>query len=173
MNYCGQLTPNLMRVCLADTDLQSIGGRVSLRHGLEQKSPAVELGSSCGSKEKGMVSGAATASAVRSLLVTLNNLVDEMNALVSIPKADKTYEQLLEITYAWKKLCEETKEDLEKANARIVEITAETRNFLEGHTRSFQESDAAMKRHDENMKALKEEIDELRREQTSKKVGGD
>jgi len=107
MNYCGQLTPNLMRVCLAETDLQSIGSRVSLCHGLEQKSPAVELGSSCGSKEKGMVSGAATASAVWSLLVTLNNLVDEMNTLVSIPKADKTYEQPLEITYAWKKLCEE------------------------------------------------------------------
>ena len=82
MNYCGQLTPNLMRVCLADTDLQSVGGWVSLRHGLEQKSPAVELGSSCGLKEKGMVSGAVTASAVRSLLVILNNLVDEMNALV-------------------------------------------------------------------------------------------
>ena len=65
------------------------------------------------------------------------------------------------------------KEDLEKANARIVEITAETRNLLEEHTRSLQESDAAMKRHDENMKALKEEIDELRREQTSNKVGGD
>ena len=173
MNYCGQLTPNLMRVCLADTDLQSVGGRVSLRHGLEQKSPAVELGSSCGSKEKGMVSGAATTSAVRSLLVTLNNLVDEMNALVSIPKADKTYEQLLEITYAWKKLCEETKEDLEKANARIVEITAETRNLLREHIRSLQESAAAVKRHDENMKALKKEIDELRREQTSNKVGGD
>ena len=173
MNYCGQLTPNLMWVCLADTDLQSVGGRVSLRHGLEQKSLALELGSSCGSKEKGMVSGAATASAVRSLLVTLNNLVDEMNTLVSIPKADKTYEQLLEITYAWKKLCEETKEDLEKANARIVEITAETRNLLEEHIRSLQESAAGVKRHDENMKALKKEIDELRREQTSNKVGGD
>ena len=120
-----------------------------------------------------MVSGAATATAVMSLLVTLNNLVDEMNALVSIPKADKTYEQLLEITYAWKKLCQETMEDLRKANARIVEITAETRNLLEEHTQSFQESAAAVKRHDENMKALKEEIDELRREKTNKKVGGD
>jgi len=30
-----------------------------------------------------------------------------------------------------------------------------------------------MKRHGENMKALKEEIDELRREKTNKKVGGD
>ena len=69
--------------------------------------------------------------------------------------------------------CEETKEDLEKANARIVEITAETRNLLEEHIRSLQESAAAVKRHDENMKALKEEIDELRREQTSNKVGGD
>ena len=162
-----------MRLCLADTDLQSIGGRVSLRHGLEQKSPAVELGSSCGSKEKGMVSGAATASAVRSLLVTLNNLVDEMNALVSIAKADKTYEQLLEITYAWKKLCQETMEDLEKANARIVEITAETRNVLEEHIRSSQKLVAAVKRHDENMKALREEIDELRQEKTNKKVSGD
>ena len=88
-----------MWVCFTDTDLQSVGGRVSLRHGLQQKSPSVELGSSCGSKEKGMVSGAATASVVRSLLVILSNLVDEMNALVSIAKADKTYEQLLEITY--------------------------------------------------------------------------
>ena len=142
-------------------------------HALEQKPPAVELGSSCGTREIGMVSGAATASAVRSLLVILINPVDEMNALVSIPKAAKTYEQLLEITYAWKKLCQEIIEDLEKANARIVEITAETRNLLEEHTRSFQESAAAMKRHGENMKALKEEIDELRREKTNKKVGGD
>ena len=69
--------------------------------------------------------------------------------------------------------CEETKEDLEKANARIVEITAETRNLLREHTRSLQESAAGVKRHDENMKALKKEIDELRREQTSNKVGGD
>ena len=96
-----------------------------------------------------------------------------MNALVSIPKADKTYEQLLEITYASKKLCQETIEDLEKANARIVEITAETKNLLREHIRSLQESAASVKRHDENMKALKEEIDELRREQTSKKVSGD
>ena len=51
-----------------------------------------------------MVSGAATTAAVRSLLVTLNNLVDEMNTLVSLPKAEKTYEQLLEITYAWKSI---------------------------------------------------------------------
>ena len=173
MNYCGQMTPNLMRVCLADTNLQSVGGRVSLRHSLEYKSPAIELGSSCGWREKGMVSGAATATAVMSLLVTLNNLVDEMNALVSIPKADKTLKQLLEITYTWKKLCEETKEDLEKANARIVEITAETRNLLREHIRSLQESVAAAKRHDEDVKALKKEIDELRREQTSNKVGGD
>ena len=120
-----------------------------------------------------MVSGAATASAVRSLLVTLNNLVDEMNTLVSLPKAGKMYEQLLEITYAWKKLCEETREDLEKANARIVEITAETKNLLREHIRSLQESAAGVKRHDENMKALKKEIDELRWEQTSNKVGGD
>ena len=173
MNYCGQLTPNLMWVCLVDTDIQSVGGRVSLRHGLVQKSPAIELGSSCGSEEKGMVSGAATTSAVRSLLVTLNNLVDEMNTLVSLPKADKTYEQLLEITYAWKKLCKETREDLDRANARIVEIMDEMKNLLREHIRSLQESAAAMKRHDENMKALKEEIDELRREQSNKKVGGD
>ena len=120
-----------------------------------------------------MASGAAMASVVRSLFVTLNNLVDEMNALVSIPKAGKTYEQLLEITYAWKKLCLETEEDFEKANARIVEITNETRNLLREHIRSLQELAVAVKRHDENMKALKEEIDELRREKTNKKVGGD
>jgi len=96
-----------------------------------------------------------------------------MNALVSIPKADKTYEQLLEITYAWKKLCLETVEDLEKANVRIIEITDEMRNLLGEHIRSLQESATAVKRHDENMKALKKEIDELRREQTSNKVGGD
>ena len=68
--------------------------------------------------------------------------------------------------------CEETKEDLEKANARIVEITAETRNLHREHIQSLQESAVGVKRHDENMKALKE-IDELRREQTSNKVGGD
>ena len=71
-----------MLVCLAETDLQSIGGRVSMRHALEQKPPAVELGSSCGTREIGMVSGVVTTSVVRSLLVILNNLVDEMNALV-------------------------------------------------------------------------------------------
>ena len=65
------------------------------------------------------------------------------------------------------------KKDLEKANASIVEITAVRSNLLEEHTWSLQESVAAVKRHDENMKALKEEIDELRREQTNKKVGGD
>ena len=62
---------------------------------------------------------------------------------------------------------------MKKANARIVEIKVEKNNLLEEHVRSLQESAAAVKRHDENMKALKEEIDELRREQTSKKVGGD
>ena len=130
MNYCGQLTPNLMWVCLADTDLQSVGA-------------------------------------------TLINLVNGMNALVSIAKVDRTYKELLEVTYEWQQFYQETREDLEKANATIVEITAVRSNLLEEHTRSLQESAAAMKRHDENMKALKEEIDELRREKTNKKVGGD
>ena len=130
MNYCGQLTPNLMWVCLADTDLQLVGP-------------------------------------------TLINLVNGMNALVSLEKVDRTYKELLEVTYEWQQFYQETREDLEKANARIVEITAVRSNLLEEHTWSLQESVAAVKRHDENMKALKEEIDELRREQTSKKVDGD
>ena len=130
MNYCGQLTPNLMWVCLADTDLQSVGA-------------------------------------------TLINLVNGMNALVSLAKVDRTYKELLEVTYEWQQFYQETREDLEKANATIVEITAVRSNLLEEHTRSLQESAAAVKRHDENMKALKKEIDELRREQTSNKVGGD
>ena len=130
MNYCGQLTPNLMWVCLADTDLQLVGA-------------------------------------------TLINLVNGMNALVSIAKVDITYKELLEVTYEWQQFYQETREDLEKANATIVEITAVRSNLLEEHTRSLQESAAAVKRHDENMKALKEEIDELRREKTNKKVGGD
>ena len=96
-----------------------------------------------------------------------------MNALVSIAKVDRTYKELLEVTYEWQQFYQETREDLEKANARIVEITIMRSNLLEEHTRSLQESTAAVKRHDENMKALKEEIDELCREQTSKKVGGD
>ena len=75
----------MLRVCLADIDLQSVGGRVSLRHGLEQKSPSVELGSSCGSKEKGMVSGAATG----------------MVRVVSVAEANKTCDELLEIIYGW------------------------------------------------------------------------
>ena len=119
-----------MRVCLTDTDLQSVGA-------------------------------------------TLINLVNGMNALVSLAKVDRTYKELLEVTYEWQQFYQETREDLEKANATIVEITAVRSNLLEEHTRSLQESAAAMKRHDENMKALKEEIDELRREQTNKKVGGD
>ena len=130
MNYCGQLTPNLMWVCLADTDLQSVGA-------------------------------------------TLINLVNGMNALVSLAKVDRTYKELLEVTYEWQQFYQETREDLEKVNARIVEITAETKNLLREHIRSLQESAAAVKRHDENMKALKKGIDELRREQTNKKVGGD
>ena len=130
MIYCGQLTPNLMRVCLADTDLQSVGP-------------------------------------------TLINLVNGMNALVSLAKVDRMYKELLEVTYEWQQFYQETREDLEKANATIVEITAVRSNLLEEHTRALQESAAAMKRHDENMKALKEEIDELRREQTNNKVGGD
>ena len=119
-----------MPVCLAGTDLQSVGA-------------------------------------------TLINLVNGMNALVSIAKVDRTYKELLEVTYEWQQFYQETREDLEKANARIVEITSVRSNLLEEHTRSLQESAAAMKRHDENMKALKEEIDELRREKTNKKVGGD
>ena len=119
-----------MRVCLADTDLQSVGA-------------------------------------------TLINLVNGMNALVSIAKVDRTYKELLEVTYEWQQFYQERREDLEKANATIVEITAVRSNLLEEHTRLFQESAAAVKRHDENMKALKEEIDELRREKTNKKVGGD
>ena len=130
MNYCGQLTPNLMWVCLADTDLQSVGA-------------------------------------------TLINLVNGMNALVSLAKVDRTYKELLEVTYEWQQFYQETREDLEKANATIVEITAVRSNLLEEHTRSLQESAAAVKRHDDNMNALKEEIDELRREKTNKEVGGD
>ena len=85
MNYCGQLTPNLMWVCLADTDLQSVGA-------------------------------------------TLINLVNGMNALVSITKVDRTYKELLEVTYEWQQFYQETREDLEKANARIVEITADKKS---------------------------------------------
>ena len=62
---------------------------------------------------------------------------------------------------------------MEKANATIVEITAVRSNLLEEHTRSLQELAASVKRRDENMKALKEEIDELHWEKTNKKVGGD
>ena len=151
------LTPNLMWVCFADNDLQSVGGRVSLRHGLEQKSPAVELGSSCASKEMGMVSGAETG----------------MVHVVSVVEANKTYDELVEIIHGWQELFEEAREDLKKANARIVEIKVEKNNLLEKHVRSLQESVAVAKRHDRDVKALKKEIDELRREQTSNKVGGD
>ena len=101
-----------MPVCLADTDLQSVGA-------------------------------------------TLINLVNGMNALVSIAKVDRTYKELLEVTYEWQQFYQETREDLEKANATIVEITAVRSNLLEEHTRSFQKSAAAVKRHDENMKALR------------------
>ena len=104
---------------------------------------------------------------------TLINLVNGMNALVSLAKVDRTYKELLEVTYEWQQFYQETREDLEKANATIVEITAVRSNLLEEHTRSLEESTSAVKRHEENMKALKEEIDELCREQTSKKVGGD
>ena len=175
-----------MRVCLADTDLQSIGARVRLRHGLQQKSPTVELGSSCGlRKKKGIVSGAATASAKRSrgdgealrpgfasrkltrlggeqtvssLLTTLNNLLHQMNDLVSIPKVENTYEQLMEIIYGWQKLFEKTRSDLEKANATIVEIMVEKENLLKEHVRLLEESVAAAKQSGEYMKEL---IDEL------------
>ena len=47
-----------MWVCLADTDLQSVGA-------------------------------------------TLINLVNGMNALVSLAKVDRTYKELLEVTYEW------------------------------------------------------------------------
>ena len=77
-----------MWVCLADTDLQSVGGRVSLRHGLEQKSLVVELGSSCGSKEMGMVSGAATG----------------MVRVVLVAEANKMCHELVEIINGWKEL---------------------------------------------------------------------
>ena len=130
MNYCGQLTPNLMWVCLADTDLQSVGA-------------------------------------------TLINLVNGMNALVSIAKVDRTYKELLEVTYEWQQFYQERREDLEKANATIIEITAVRSNILEKHTRSLEGLTSAVKRLEENTKALKEEIDELRREKTNKKVGGD
>ena len=178
-----------MRVCLADTDLQSIGARVRLHHGLQQKSPAIELGTSCGSrKKKGIVSGAATASAKRSrgdgealragfasskltrlggeqtvssLLTTLNNLLHQMNALVSIPKVENTYEQLMEIIYGWQKLFEKTTADLEKANATIIEIMVEKENLLKEHVRLLEESGSTVKQRCEYMKEL---IDELRGE---------
>ena len=96
-----------------------------------------------------------------------------MNALVLIAKVDRTYKELLEVTYEWKQFYQERREDLEKANATIVEITAVRSNLLEEDTRSFEGLTSAVKRLEENTNALKEEIDELRREQTSKKVGGD
>ena len=122
-----------------------------------RNSPAVELGSSCGSKEMGMVSGAAMG----------------MVRVVSFAESNKTCDELVEIIHGWQGLFQEAREDLKKANARIIEITVEKNNLLEEHVRSLQESVAAVKRHDENMKVLKREIDELRGEQTSKKVGGD
>ena len=96
-----------------------------------------------------------------------------MNALVSLAKVDRTYKELLEVTYEWQQFYQEIREDLEKANATIVEITAVRSNLLEKHTRSLEGLTSAVKRLEENTKALKEEIDELRREQTNKKVGGD
>ena len=129
MNYCGKLNPNFMRVFLAFTDLQSIGARVRLRRCLQQNSPAVELGSSCGSrKKKGMVSGAATG----------------MVRVVSVAEANKTYDELVEIIHGWQELFQEAREDLKKANARIIEITVEKNNLLEEHVRSLQESVAAV-----------------------------
>ena len=77
-----------MRVCLADTDLQSVGA-------------------------------------------TLINLVNGMNALVSIAKVDRTYKELLEVTYEWQQFYQEIREDLDKANAKIVQITAVGSNLFE------------------------------------------
>ena len=119
-----------MRVCLADTDLQSFGA-------------------------------------------TLINLVNGMNALVSLAKVDRTYKELLEVTYEWQQFYQEIREDLDKANAKIVQITTVRSNLLKEHTLSLEESTSAVKQHEENMKALKEEIDELHREKTNRKVGGD
>ena len=104
-----------------------------------------------------MVSGAATG----------------MVRVVSFTDANKTCDELVEIIHGWQGLFQEAREDLKKANARIVEIMVEKNNLLEKHVRSLQESVAAAKRHDEDVKALKKEIDELRREQTINKVVGD
>ena len=84
-----------------------------------------------------------------------------MNALVSIPKVENTYEQLMEIIYGWQKLFEITGPDLEKANATIVEIMVEKENLLKEHVRLLEESVVAIKQHGKYMKEL---IDELRGE---------
>ena len=84
-----------------------------------------------------------------------------MNALVSSPKVENTYEQLMEIIYRWQKLFEKTRSYLEKAHATIVEIMVEKENLLKEHVRLLEESVAAVKQHGEYMKEL---IDELRGE---------
>ena len=58
-----------------------------------------------------------------------------MNALVSIAKVNRMYKELLEVTYEWQQFYQERREDLEKANATIVEIKAVRINLLEEHTR--------------------------------------
>ena len=81
---------------------------------------------------------------VSSLLTTLNNLLHQMNALVSSPKVENTYEQLMEIIYGWQKLFEKTRSDLEKADATIVEIMVEKEYLLKKHVRLLEESGAAL-----------------------------
>ena len=75
---------------------------------------------------------------LQSVGATLINLVNGMNALVSIAKVDRTYKELLEVTYEWQQFYQERREDLEKANATIIEITAVRSNLLEKHTRSLE-----------------------------------
>ena len=65
------------------------------------------------------------------------------------------------------------KRRLGEGQCHDVEITAVRSNLLKEHTRSLEGLTSAVKRLEENTKALKEEIDELCREKTSKNVGGD
>ena len=93
----------------------------------------------------GMVSGAATG----------------MVHVVSVAEDNKTCDELVEIIHGWQELFQEAREDLKKANARIVEIMVEKNNLLDEHVRLLEESVAAVKQHFEYMKVVEKKIDEL------------
>ena len=60
------------------------------------------------------------------MLISLNKLLDQISASVSKLEDDKSYEQLLGVTYSWKKLFEASNAKVEKMDAEEAQASRST-----------------------------------------------